>query len=199
MSDELTVSPAVAACFNQYRAISLQDSLRDVSPLARQKILATLKDETQQIIYGEWVKSIGVAIRDKDEKPEPCGCLMMDGYLRERPDSMTFVWSDESPMYRGWQVTYNYGDSAEARENGDWIYELIDYYEMQDYAEAYMLIDHVARSYDQWIDAERQATSDSQAFDPEVDVGTKYKGAQVLSPLGRQKIIALIEEIEDGE
>lgn len=147
----------------------LVDALRELSPLARKKIRATLEDKTMEITYNNWAAALQP---DKQhEEPKACGCLMLDGYFKEHPPQ----FYKHEPMFKDgefWSVVEQ-----------DWTGLLESFYEMEDYDEPDELIGEVATTYDNLIKGTMGATK-------------VVRDTQVLRMPMRKRLIRLIDQAE---
>lgn len=131
-----------------YNFDMLVEALGKLSPTAHRKILATLRDTKQPIVSGSWVSTFGKR-DDEKKKPKACGCLMMDGYLKEHPEKWTFSWREPAFQHAHWQV--------EELED-DWADLLVVYYDMYPEFDWYMARDYikrVAERFDAWCRYDR--------------------------------------------
>jgi hypothetical protein len=157
----VTVSPLEAAFVRALAALS---------PLARRKIRATLLDFTMEITHDEWARVFN-AHDTKQQEPQVCGCLMLDGYFKEYPPKFTIVHNVEDKLI----IDDSYDD--------DWDVTLVDFYEMEDYEDATAIISNVAVAYDHLIKLNAEYVK---------IVG----GVEVLRRPARRGLVGFVDEAE---
>lgn len=162
----------------------LNASLKELPENAHEKILATLNDRTQEITTGQW--STLLEYKGKKE-PQPCGCLMLDGYYKDNPPQIV-----DFKDYLGQPRKMLKLDGKNAGDL-NWKDMLADYYGSPD------------MTYNEKMDLRDNIDEVAQAF----DMYCKYSGGDnpptkwvagntVLNARGRREIIKMLEKIIDG-
>lgn len=159
-----------------YESVRLQQSLGELSKLAQEKILETLRDKSIQITYGSWVDLLDKY--DIENEPKACGCLMLDGYLKEHPEVIVFEKTNTYSGTEHWSFQFKDAglDLADV---------LTPYYKMEHVEDANYLIDTVASTFDNYMKITPR-------------VGKYIGGLRVLNGYGRRQIIKMIERNLDA-
>lgn len=155
------------------RIQGLVNALATLSPLARTKIKETLADGSVEVTWNYWTRALDAW---GDEKPtKACGCLMMDGYLKENPPE--FKISDSGGFGgKRWVVDESVFD---------WEAVLVPFYEMDEYPRAAQRITDVANAYDNYVKWDREGAL------------KLVRGVQVLRVAARRELIKLVEQADE--